>query len=99
MGAGGRGRSKFVMSGKSELRIFIGNWYLSYQAMYVGGDYLAAVIADIGSHSTRIGFAGEDYPRFAIPTVSNDFFYCCHFKLRLQLCYFKKIIMLTSCCP
>jgi hypothetical protein len=38
--------------------------------MYSGTDYLGAVVADIGSHSARIGFAGEDCPRVAMPTVS-----------------------------
>ena len=42
--------------------------------MYVGGDYLAAVVADLGSHSTRIGFAGEDYPRVSMPTVSTPIY-------------------------
>ena len=37
--------------------------------MYVGTDYVNAVIADIGTQTTRIGFAGEDYPRVSLSTV------------------------------
>lgn len=37
--------------------------------MYTGGDDVGAIVADIGSYSTRIGFAGEDTPRAYIPTV------------------------------
>lgn len=36
---------------------------------------MAAVVADLGSHSTRIGFAGEDYPRVSMPTVSTPGYY------------------------
>ena len=37
--------------------------------MYCGGTDIGAVVADIGSSVTRIGFAGEDSPRAYFPTV------------------------------
>lgn len=37
--------------------------------MYSGPDDIGAVVADIGSFSTRIGYAGEDLPRAYLPTV------------------------------
>lgn len=30
---------------------------------YSGGDQVNAIVADVGSYATKIGFAGEDYPR------------------------------------
>lgn len=39
--------------------------------MYCGGDDIGALVADIGTTSTRIGFAGEDYPRSYFPSVMN----------------------------
>ena len=32
---------------------------------------IGAIVADIGSMSTRIGYAGEDLPRAYFPTVSK----------------------------
>lgn len=37
--------------------------------MYCGGDDVGAIVADIGTSSTRVGFAGEDCPRAYLPTV------------------------------
>ncbi len=37
--------------------------------MYSGRDYLGAIVADIGSFSSKIGFAGDDYPRASFQTV------------------------------
>jgi actin-related protein len=37
--------------------------------MYHNGDDIGALVADIGSFSSRIGFAGEDSPRAYIPSV------------------------------
>lgn len=37
--------------------------------MFFGGDNLGAVVADIGTQNTRIGFAGEDAPRAFHPTA------------------------------
>lgn len=34
------------------------------------GDDIGAIVADIGSHCTRIGYAGDDTPRAMLPTVS-----------------------------
>ncbi len=39
--------------------------------MFYSGDNIGAVVADIGSHACRIGFAGEDTPRAYLPTVST----------------------------
>ncbi len=38
--------------------------------MFNSGDSVGAIVSDIGSFSTRVGFAGEDLPRAHIPTVS-----------------------------
>jgi actin-related protein len=27
------------------------------------GDYVGAIVADIGAYSTKIGYAGDDYPK------------------------------------
>ena len=43
--------------------------------MYCGGDDLGAIVADIGSVSARIGYAGEDYPRSYFPSVSQLFLF------------------------
>jgi actin-related protein len=32
-------------------------------AFYTSGDSVNAVVADIGSYASKIGFAGEDFPR------------------------------------
>lgn len=32
-------------------------------ALYTSGDSVNAIVADIGAWSTKIGYAGEDYPR------------------------------------
>jgi actin-like protein 6B len=37
--------------------------------MYCGGDDVGAIVADIGTFSTRVGFAGEDCPRANLPSV------------------------------
>lgn len=37
--------------------------------MFNSGDDVGAIVADIGSFATRVGFAGEDIPRAYFPTV------------------------------
>mmetsp|Transcript_21502 Transcript_21502/g.21623 ORF Transcript_21502/g.21623 Transcript_21502/m.21623 type:complete len:453 (+) Transcript_21502:202-1560(+) len=37
--------------------------------MYSSGDDIGALVADIGSYSTRIGFAGDDMPKAYFPSV------------------------------
>ncbi|KAJ1441063.1 actin family [Ochromonadaceae sp. CCMP2298] len=37
--------------------------------MYHGGDDVGAIVADIGSYSTRVGYAGDDTPRTYMPTA------------------------------
>jgi actin-related protein len=32
-------------------------------AAFSAGDQVNAIVADIGSYATKIGFAGSDYPR------------------------------------
>ena len=39
--------------------------------MYTAGDDVNAIVADIGSYSSRIGFAGEDVPKAYFPSVSK----------------------------
>ncbi|RYF69618.1 MAG: hypothetical protein EOO39_17215, partial [Cytophagaceae bacterium] len=34
-----------------------------------GGDEVGAIVVDIGSNTTRVGFAGEDTPRADIPSI------------------------------
>ena len=48
--------------------------------MYNSGAHsdIGAVVADIGSYSSRIGFAGEDFPRSVIRTVSSVFYTVYH---------------------
>ena len=41
----------------------------NYLDMYQGGEDIGAIVADIGSYATRIGYAGEDSPRAFIPSV------------------------------
>jgi actin-related protein len=36
-----------------------------------GSNDIGAVVADIGTHSTRIGFAGDDMPKAYFPTVCH----------------------------
>ena len=38
--------------------------------VFSSGDAVSAVVADIGSYATKIGFAGEDYPRAYFRSVS-----------------------------
>jgi hypothetical protein len=40
-------------------------------AFYTTTDSVNAVVADIGSYATKIGFAGEDYPRSYFRSVSG----------------------------
>ena len=35
------------------------------------GDYVGAVVADIGSSATKIGWAGDDYPKSYFRSVRN----------------------------
>lgn len=44
--------------------------------MFHSGDDIGAIVADIGSVNTRIGFAGEDTPKAFFSTVrgKNYFF-------------------------
>jgi actin-related protein len=42
--------------------------------MYCGGEDIGALVADIGNGFTRIGFAGDDYPRAYFPSVTLSFF-------------------------
>jgi hypothetical protein len=37
--------------------------------MFHSGDDINAIVADIGSYSCRIGYAGDDTPRANFPTV------------------------------
>lgn len=39
--------------------------------MYHSGDDIGAIVADIGSFSTRVGFAGEDSPRAYVQSVKH----------------------------
>jgi actin-related protein len=39
--------------------------------MYHSGDDVGAIVADIGSFSTRIGHAGDDVPAAYFPSVSD----------------------------
>jgi len=40
--------------------------------MYSGGDSLGAIVADAGSYSFRVGYAGDDYPRAFIRTSFGE---------------------------
>jgi len=32
-------------------------------ASFYGGEYVGAVVADVGTYATKVGWAGDDYPR------------------------------------
>lgn len=38
-------------------------------AAFQGGDHVGSVVVDIGSASTKIGWAGDDYPRSLFRSV------------------------------
>lgn len=40
---------------------------------YHGGDEVGAIVMDIGMHSTKAGFAGEDTPKAIFPSVCYTF--------------------------
>ena len=39
--------------------------------MYNSGEDIGAIVADIGSFATRIGYAGDDMPKAHLPSVSD----------------------------
>jgi actin-related protein len=39
--------------------------------MYNSGDDIGAIVADIGSFASRVGFAGDDQPKAYLPTVKS----------------------------
>ena len=39
-------------------------------SIFTSGDSVNAIVADIGSYATKIGHAGEDYPRAYFRSVS-----------------------------
>jgi actin-related protein len=41
-------------------------------ASFYNGDNVQAVVADLGHYSTKIGWAGDDYPRSYFRSVSNQ---------------------------
>ena len=47
-------------------------------SVYSSGDSVNAIVADIGSYATKIGFAGEDYPRAYFRSVRHCEFFA-HF--------------------
>jgi actin-related protein len=53
-------------------------------AAFSGGDAVGAIVADVGQYATKVGFAGEDYPRSYFRSVRHDlheqihFSECCH---------------------
>ena len=46
-------------------------------AVYSTGESVNAIVADIGSYATKIGYAGEDYPRAYFRSVRFAFFWFC----------------------
>ncbi len=55
-------------------------------ASFYNGDNVQAVVADLGHYSTKIGWAGDDYPRSYFRSVSkkaeDERVYCMYFVLR-----------------
>lgn len=41
-------------------------------AFYTSGDTVNAIVADIGSYASKIGFAGDDYPRAYFRSVRSS---------------------------
>ena len=48
------------------------------EIMFHSGDDINAIVADIGTTSCRIGFAGDDTPKSYFPTVSWFTFFVVH---------------------
>jgi hypothetical protein len=40
-------------------------------AFYTSGDTVNAIVADFGSYASKVGYAGEDYPRSYFRSVSR----------------------------
>ena len=45
------------------------NYFIQSNVISIG--MIGAIVADIGSFATRIGYAGDDLPRAYFPTVSQ----------------------------
>lgn len=41
-------------------------------SIFTNSDSVNAIVADIGSYATKIGHAGEDYPRAYFRSVSEN---------------------------
>lgn len=42
---------------------------------------MSAIVVDLGSHTCKAGYAGEDAPKAVFPSVSLDSSILCHYKL------------------
>lgn len=42
-------------------------------AAFNSGDAVNAIVGDVGQYATKLGFAGEDYPRSYFRSVSDVF--------------------------
>ena len=40
--------------------------------VFSSGDAVSAIVADVGSYASKIGFAGEDYPRAYFRSVRRS---------------------------
>jgi actin-related protein len=44
-------------------------------ASFYSGDHVGAVVADLGQYATKIGWAGDDYPRSYFRSVRYIYIY------------------------
>lgn len=54
----------------------------------VGADEVSAIVVDLGSHTCKAGYAGEDAPKAVFPSVSSSsiLHLCGVFEIRLVEC-------------
>jgi hypothetical protein len=51
-------------------------------ASYYSGDYVGAVVADLGAYACKIGWAGDDYPVSYFRSVRCATVYCARLLFR-----------------
>jgi actin-related protein len=58
-------------------------------------DEINALVIDVGTHTTRAGFAGEDTPKCAFPTVNKIFFHFIEKVMKEDLTSLKQTVGVT----
>ena len=65
--------------------------------MYNSGDELGAIVCDIGNYAARLGYAGEDFPKAYMPSVSTLILYKYRIKTVLYS-FFLNVLLLVYWC-